>query len=1117
MKEMHQIVKKYSVTGLFLIFAGLFFFSFSVVVCAAGQDPMGIGKLFDKGGAGSGGLTESSRRAYGSVDFNEEARNQEQIDALKKKRAEPSKIEIEYQKRIQRENTFGKQKSMLQDEVSMENMFGGEPVVSFDPTDPESVRTVSDAPSAFSATPNLKAPGKGKSGQGEADLAPQAGGQDATSSQTSNTAKSGSKGALVKQKYVRLQLMKHTIEKQLADLEAIKTQASTGAKDAPESKDVKDGKDGKDVKIVTDITDMKLKLQKQLVAITDLESKYNENDFLHLNDDVAKTIKNTMAHDPVSERVARGSKPITVSDQVFQFGYQFFNGNRLPTGFQDMSPANDYIIGPGDELRLLFYGSIQDEREVVVDREGTINVVNDAPIKVGGLTFAEMNAKVQNIVKEKLIGVSVRITVFNYRSMRVFMLGDVSIPGPCMVGGMSTVSGALHACGGVDKAGSLRKIAVIRNGKKIGVFDLYDFLLKGDTSRDPILKAGDAVFVSAIQNTTAIAGEVNRPAIYEFSDTLTLDEAISTAGGARPTSLTQLTQIERIDKQGSITTIDVDLAGPARKMTLHNGDIVKIFSLIDDSLSANAVYFIGNARNAGKRAFQPGMKVADLLENGKALMPDTYLEYGIIERENGVGREIEVLRFNPGKAILGKEEENLPLMPRDRVYLFNANEFIEPESVAIEGMVNTPGKYDLKKNMTVVDIILAAGGLRDEADLTFAELYREDPVSKATTLFPLNLESTISLRGEANNPVLHNNDRLVVHSVWERHKKSVVTITGEIMNPASYPLSTDARLLDLVYAAGGLTEKAYKKKVEITRYEVRDGTEMESSHFEVDIEAALRGSAKDNILLQKNDQVIIRPISNWGDSAFVKVEGEVRFPGKYIIQKGETLSNVISRAGGFTGEAFVYGLRFSRISIAEMQKKQYMEMADRLDRETGHLALAPAQIGTDKSAESKTMMVAGLKAMAEKLRKTEGDGRLVVNVPSDLTKMSKEEDLQLENGDSIYLPKKPVAVLVTGAVYNQNAFQYRKSSSVETYINMAGGYTERANAEGTNIIKANGEVMPLRGGYFQKKATLGPGDVIMVPETITQYSSLTMTQDITTILYQLSLTAAGLKTIGVFK
>ncbi len=1106
---MFQKIKKHPLAGLILLVAGVLICSLSVAGYAAGPDTLDIVKLLGKGNPASTLLGGKDGRQPGAGSTDEDVRVQEQLVALKKKRHELSKIEIEYQKRLERESSFGQPKMSSRHAISVENMFGDEPVVSLDMQDPLATQPINNSQLGLSERDQGKIDQGGNAGLPDravlqSETAGQLGGGMGLQNTLSkaDAAQPSSKRTVMKQKYVRLLLMKRTIEKQLSDLATIKTDTKPGSKEEPEDKDLKD---------------LRLKLQKQLVAVTNLESQYNENDFIDLNDEVSKTIRNTLSHDPVAEKVRRTSKPISVSNSIFQFGYKFFEGVNQPPSSFEMFSVNDYVVGPGDELRIFFYGSVREEKDIAVERDGTINLLNDAPISVGGLTFAEMNAKLQNLIKEKMIGISAKITISNYRSMRVFILGDVSIPGPCTVRGMSTVSGALLTCGGVDKAGSLRKISVIRNGKKIGVFDLYDFLLKGDTSRDPILKAGDAIFVSSIQNTAAVAGEVNRPAIYEFNESLTLDELVNTAGGLRPTSLAQMAQVERIDKQGNITTIDVDLAGSTRKMAIQNGDILKIFSLVPDSLDANAVFFVGNVRNAGKRAFVPGMKVADLLENGKAFMKDTYLEYGIIERENGFGRETEVLHFNPGKALIGKEDDNLTLMPQDKVYLFNTEEFIEPNVVQVEGLVNTPGKYSMKKNMTVLDVILAAGGLRDEADLSFAELYRENPVSKAVTLLRLNLEETISSRGEANNPVLQNNDRVVIHSVRERHTISTVGVTGEIRTPGSYPLPADARLLDLIYAAGGLTEKAYKKKVEITRYEVRDGMEMESTHFEADIEAALHGSLKDNVLLQKNDQVIIRPISNWGDTAYVKLEGEIMFPGNYIIQKGESLSSVIKRAGGFTDGAFVYGLRFSRVSIAAMQKKQYVDMADRLDQETSHLALTPSQIGADKAAGAKEMMIAGLKAMADKLRKTEGTGRLVVNVPSDVAKMSKDEDLELENGDTIHVPKKPVAILVMGAVYNQNAFQYFSSSSVESYINMAGGYTERANPEGTSIIKANGEVMPLRGGYFQKKASLGPGDVIMVPETVTQYSNLQMTQDITTILYQLSLTAAGLKTIGVFQ
>ncbi|MBI5638029.1 MAG: SLBB domain-containing protein [Nitrospinae bacterium] len=1000
------------------------------------------------------------------------------VQALKKRRAMPSNIELEYQKRLRREKKSSFAALPQNELVLVLPSQDGQVFDTPSPYDPSVAQSESaeqqqspvDKKQAEKMIMNLQQGEGAAPGQKPAVSAPR------------------EESVTVKGKYVPLAEMKRGIQKQLSDLRGV---------DTPEAKA------------------LKAKLQKQLVEIAELESRYNDQDYKTLQENVEKNVKDIQTQNALSDKVRQESKPITVSEKIMQFGYSFFYGDFLPPDLLDKATASDYIVGPGDEVDVGLYGSISHAGKFIVDRDGTIPLVNGAPLKVAGLTFAQMDAKIQNTIKEKMVGVSAKVTISRYRAMQVYILGDVSLPGPCMVNGMTTVSGALLVCGGVERNGSLRKIAVIRNGKQMGTFDLYNFLLKGDTSKDPLLKPGDAVFVPPIQNTAAVAGEVNRPAIYEFSDAVPLDELIRNAGGVRPTSFAQMAQIERIDGQGNFVTIDVDLAGASRAMTIRNGDIVKVFSVVEDNLDANAVYLIGNIRNAGKRAYQGGMKLADVL-NRQSLLPDTYLEYGIIERESGLGRETEMLRFNLGKMLEGQAGDNLNLMARDRIYIFNSNAFMEAEAVGVEGLVLKPGKYEVKKNMTVLDLLLTAGGLDKDADLSFAELYREDPVSKVTTLLRLNLEDTVSLRGDAN-PVLHANDRLVVHSVWERNQKSEVTIIGEIMKPASYPLPTGARLLDLIYAAGGLTEKAYKKRVEITRYEVRDGKEMESNHFEVDLEAALRGASRDNILLEKRDQVIIRPISNWGEAAYVTLQGEVMFPGKYIIQKGETLSNVIKRAGGFTNAAFAYGLRFTRTSIAAMQKKQYEDMAGRLDMETTHLALAPAQLGSEKSADQKQLMIGGLRAMADKLRKTEGSGRLVVNVPSDVTKMSKEEDLALEGGDALYVPKKPAAVLVMGAVYNQNAFQYRKDFSVEAYINRAGGYTEQANQSGTNIIKANGEVMPLRGGYFQKRATLGPGDVILVPETVVQYSGLQMTQDITQILYQLSLTAAGLKSIGVFQ
>ncbi|MGA1791115.1 MAG: SLBB domain-containing protein [bacterium] len=845
----------------------------------------------------------------------------------------------------------------------------------------------------------------------------------------------------------------------------------------------------------------------------------------------------------VFEDFVRKPMPLEVSTEISQFGYNLFAGTATTFApATDIPVPRDYIIGPDDEILVHLYGARQEKIALTVSRKGSINFPEEGPIQVSGLSFSKMTSLIEEIVKNKMIGVNVYITMGQLRSIRVFVLGDVESPGSYMISGLSTLSHALFVSGGIKKIGSLRNIQLRRSGKKIAAIDLYDFLLKGDTSGDVRLLPGDVVFVPPIGDTAGIAGEVKRPAIYELKGKTTAGELIRMAGGMLATGFKNMAQLERINEKGERIVIDFGLEDEGRSTKIQDGDLLKIFPVLDSQ--ENIVYLSGNVKRPGKRGYVSGMKVSELVGRNTDLLPETYYSYALIEREAEGNREPELIRFDLGRVLEGDPIADLPLQPRDRVYIFNRSHFRQIPMVSIggvkvneirkqrsafkepsgdmpteKGVVRSPGFYELKKEMRVIDLILASGGLLRDAYMDQAELYRTDPLTKIVTVIKIDLNRALN-RDDQDNLPLKDLDHLLVHSIWEFKAPYELTISGEVNSPGTFPFVEGARLSDLIFTGGSFTEKAYKKQGELTRYEVINGEKRRSQHLSVDLEAITTGDPKADLRLQPYDHLHIRRVTNWRDTERVTIAGEVRFPGVYPVEEGEKLADLIQRAGGFTEDAYLYAAKFTRQSIAALQKKEFSDMADKLETDVARIGASPAAAGQVKDIEKARFMSESLQQLIRKLRTTEPEGRLIIKLMEPDMLRESRYNLLLQNGDTLNVPKKPDSVLVLGEVYNPTAFLYERGQRSNDYIRSAGGLTELANRRAIYVIKADGTVVPHKDGFFSRifysGVDMGPGDIIVVPEKLKLVSGLELTKDITQVVYQLGLSAAAFKSVGVF-
>ncbi len=806
-------------------------------------------------------------------------------------------------------------------------------------------------------------------------------------------------------------------------------------------------------------------------------------------------------------RMGERAQPLVVDSELKQFGYELFAG--APTTFApatDIPVSADYIIGPGDEIHVQLYGGTNLVIDLTVDRDGVLPFPELGPLTVAGLSFREMKEHVAREVENRMIGVDVSVSMGRLRSIRVFVLGEVFQPGSYLVSGLATLTNALLASGGVQKVGSLRRIELKRAGELIQEMDLYDLLLHGDTSEDERLMPGDVIFVPPVGAVVGVAGEVLRPALYEMKGSLTARQIIELAGGLLPTAYTELVQLERIEN-GKRVTYDMGLEG-SRQWSLQAGDIVKVYPILNRE--EEIVFLDGNVLRPGKRQYYRGMRISDLVGSTAMLLPETYFDYGLIERENPLNREPEYFAFDLGAILVeGNPDMDVSLEPRDHVYIFHRSSFQETPKVAIRGEVRSPGSYDFKKDMRVLDLVLAAGGLTRDAWLREAELFRTDPATLEVNKVTVDLGAVLE-NSAWHNRVLQDMDEFAVHSIWEFKTQEQVEILGEVNHSGKYPLFEGMRISDLIFAGGNPKETAYLVEAELTRYEVVDGERRDLSHIVLDLEAILAGEVSADLLLHPYDRLLIRRIGNWQADAVVHIQGEVAFPGSYPIEEGERLSHLIERFGGFLEGAYLPAAVFTREHVRTLQAEQLERMASMLEADLARLNVSnPRSTSGTDLAKHQAAIEAGNQLLTE-LRNATASGRMVVQLDTAERLAGTQDDVVLAGGDQLLIPKRPDFVIVTGQVNNPTAFKYEKNKRASHYIRLAGGKTRFGDSRGTYVIKANGSVRT-RGG-----ATVSPGDVIIVPEKLERFAGMQFVLDISQVLYQLGLAAASAHTIGLF-
>jgi len=631
----------------------------------------------------------------------------------------------------------------------------------------------------------------------------------------------------------------------------------------------------------------------------------------------------------------KSSYPLTIT--VKQFGYDLFSQPLSTFAPVEKVPVGpDYVIGPDDEVKIVVWGSIEGQWSVVVDRDGKITLPKVGMLGVTGLTYKELKALLHKEFSKYFTGFEMNVGMGALRTMRVYVVGNASKPGAYTLSSLSTLVNAIFAAGGPSKTGTMRNIQVKRNGTTVVNFDMYDFLLKGDKTKDVRLMPEDVIFIPPIGNVAAIAGSVNNPAIYELKGETKIQQLMDMAGGLNAVAFKGRVQIERIVDGHKYIVFESDTdAVKDKDLAIQSGDVLKIFQIVQD--------------------------------------------------------------------------------------------------------------------------------------------------------------------------------------------RKVVRLVGAVQKEGEYGFSSGMTIKDLLHMAGGLKYYAYNKDAELTRVSVTNAG-PKTEKITINIEKALNGDISSNIKLQENDYLLVRTVPEWQVYRTVTIQGEVKFPGTYTIKKGDKLSSIIERAGGYTDSAYLRGAVFIRESVKDMQQKSIEEMIIRLEREfiAGSSVSASTAVSSEEVSAKNTEMESKQKFIAS-LKKLKATGRISIRLAHLRLLKGSEYDIELHEGDNLHIPIKNSVVNVIGSVMSHSSLIYLEKHDYKDYIEMAGGYPRYADTDNVYVLKIDGSARKLSSGliswnslksrwempaFIDEVKEIEPGDTIVVPEKLERIAWMREIRDITQILMQMAVIAA---------
>lgn len=606
------------------------------------------------------------------------------------------------------------------------------------------------------------------------------------------------------------------------------------------------------------------------------------------------------------------------------FGRDIFNNTELTfEPAMNIATPQNYVVGPGDNVKVDIFGASQKSSVYTVSPDGDITIEGYGPINISGLTISQANARLRSTLGSRYSSSSIKVSLGQTRTITVNVMGEVKTPGTFTLSAFASVFHALYMAGGINEIGTLRNIKVYRGGRLVTVVDVYDYILNGKLKGNVRLADNDVIVVGPYDSMVNISGKVKRPMYYEMKKNESVGTLLKYAGGYESDAYTKSIRIIRNNgaKRSVFNVNEFDMSS----FKVADGDEVSVDSILDRY--ENMVEVKG-------AVFRPGMyqlggdmtTVRGLLTQCDGVTEEAFTARGVMHRMNA-DRTLKVISVDV-EGIMNGTTPDMALQNEDILFIPTKSESQTERTITIHGEVQYPGIYRYADNETLEDFVLQAGGLKETASTVKVDVARRIYDSKATTTdsliahtYSFALKDGFVVDGEQGF-VLQPFDEVYVRRSPGYRTQQNVMVQGEVNFPGAYTLSKrETRLSDIIKAAGGPNNTAYIKGARLER-KITDEERMrmqqivkmaqrksdekdsintmmldlgEKYYVGIQLDKALANPGGDeDLVLREDDRIIVPEYTNT-----VKISGEVLYPNTVAYKKGENAKYYINKAGGF--------------------------------------------------------------------------------------------------------------------------------------------------------------------------------------------------------------------------
>jgi protein involved in polysaccharide export with SLBB domain len=626
-----------------------------------------------------------------------------------------------------------------------------------------------------------------------------------------------------------------------------------------------------------------------------------------------------------------------------------------------------------------------------------------------------------------------------------------------------------------------------------------------------------------------VLGEAEKPGSYTVSGLSTMTNALFVSGGVKTVGTLRNIELKRNGHLVSVLDLyDLLLHGDTSgDRQLMPGDVIFIPPIGTTATAYGAV------RRPAIYELKKEKTAEQLVEIAGGLMPDA--DAGLAQLERIEASRLREMRNIDLNSSVGRNTE---ISNGDKLRVPAIRPTLE-NSVELSGFVFRPGAFQYRAGLRLSDVLSSFDELRPNADRHYVIIRRVIPPEEKIEVISADLERALSARGSAADPELQPRDSIIVFDLTANRSRTVlpiiddlrlqasatsparvVVVIGEVRAPGIYPLEPSMHVSDLVRAGGSLEDSAYTGEAELDRYEVVDGQERQTALLDINLAAIRRNEAGADLELKPYDMLVIKKTPQWELPGTIVLNGELRHPGRYPIQHGETLSSVLRRAGGLTDIAFGEGAVFTREDLKRREGEQLEALSNRLQSDLASLSLeavstSAATNGSGGAGAAQALAIG--QQLIQQLRNTKPVGRLVIDVNQVIhSRAGGTGDVLLRNGDVLIIPKKTQEITVLGEVQSPTSHVYRAGLSRNDYIAKSGGATQKADRKRIYVVRANGDVVSGgRSGWFRRSqdVEIRPGDTIVVPLNTERVAPLPLWTSITTIIYNLAVALLAIHSV----